>query len=116
MDRSFKNTCIQINSDFMGQGDPELGRILIKNYLKVLSEEREAPTCISLYNSGVLLACEGSNVIEELKSLEQKGVKVLACTTCLNYFDKLNSLKVGITATMMDIVLFQKLANKVYTV
>lgn len=107
------NTLIQITQDSMGNGDQELGQLLIANYLKLINEESKLPRFIALYNSGVKLICKGSPVIEQFKVLEQAGVKLIACKTCLNHFNILETVEVGIPGTMIDIIELQKKAEKV---
>ncbi len=109
------NTLIQINQNGMGNADPELSLILVCNYLKLLGEEKNPPRVIAFYNEGVKLLCEGSPALEQLKFLEDMGVKLMACKTCLNHFDLMAKLEVGIYATMMDIIELQKVADKVIT-
>lgn len=111
--QGFKNTLVQITKEGMGTGDDELSLLLIKNYLTLLNEENELPKVIAFYNGGVKLLCEGSPATDSLKILEQKGVKLIACKTCLNYFNLMDKFEVGIAGTMMDIIEFQKVAEKI---
>ncbi len=111
--KNFKNTLIQIAQNGMGSGDTTLGLLLVKNYLTLLSEETELPKVITFYNAGVKLICNGSPVVEQLKNLEQKGVKLIACKTCLNHFQLLDKMETGIAGTMVDIMHLQKVADKV---
>ncbi len=113
--KTFKDSLILITRNGMGEGDKELGTKLITNYLKLLSEEEEAPKFIAFYNSGVRMICSGSTALEPLKTMESKGVKLLACKTCLNHFELLNEVQVGTAGTMMDIIELQKMADKVIT-
>ncbi len=108
-----KNTFIQITQNGMGTGDTELGLLLVKNYLTLLAEETELPQVIAFYNGGVKLICNGSPVIEQFKTLEERGVKLIACKTCLKYFDLLDKVEAGIAGTMIDIMELQKIADKV---
>ncbi|WP_303917651.1 DsrE family protein [Draconibacterium sediminis] len=110
---SFKNTLIQITHNGMGSGNEELGQVLVKNYLTLLCEEEEVPKVITFYNEGVKLICSGSEALEPLKQLAEKGVKLVACKTCLNHFQLLEKVEVGIAGTMVDIMHFQKVAEKV---
>lgn len=110
---TFKNVLIQITNNGMGTVDNELGLLLIKNYLALLCEEEELPRVIAFYNAGVKLTCTGSSVIEPLKQLSEKGVKLVACKTCLNHFQLTDNMEAGIPATMIDIMHFQKIADKV---
>lgn len=107
------STLIQVSSNGMGHGDETLGLSLIENYFKLILQEEALPKFITFYNSGVKLIASGSPVIEILKTIESKGVKLLACKTCLNHFNLLEEIKVGMAGTMIDIITLQKEANKV---
>ncbi len=111
--KTFKNTLIQITHNGMGTGDDQLGLQLVTNYLKLLNEEDELPKFIALYNAGVKLTCTGSPVIELMKAIEKRGVKFISCKTCLNHFDLVNKVEVGIAGTMIDIIELQKVADRV---
>ena len=112
----FSNTLLQVTHNGMGHGDDELGLILIANYLKLINEESIPPKFIAFYNRGVELVCEGSPVVEIAKTLEQRGVKLIVCTTCLKFFNLFNKLEVGIPGTMMDIISLQKITERVINV
>lgn len=110
-----QNILIQINQNGMGSGDDALSLILVKNYFKLINEERYVPQVIAFYNAGIKLVCEGSSVLEELKALEARGVKLMVCKTCLNHFQLSEKQQLGIAGTMMDIIEIQKVATKVIT-
>jgi len=97
----------------MGTGNEELGLILATNYLTLLNEDEVLPKFIVFYNSGVKLICTGSPVIDILKTIEAKGVKLIACKTCLKHYNLLESIETGIAGTMSDIMELQKIADKV---
>lgn len=111
--KNFKNVLLQITQNGMGKGDDKLGLQLVYNYLNLINEENELPKFITLYNSGVKLICTGSPVIEILKTIEQRGVKIIACKTCLNEFGLMEKIEVGVAGTMHDIIQLQKIADKV---
>lgn len=111
--KNYKNTLLQITQNGMGTGDEELGLQLVTNYLKLINEEVELPKFISFYNGGVKLICTGSPAIEIIKTLEKKGVKLIACKTCLKHFNLMNKTEAGIAGTMIDIMELQKIADKV---
>jgi len=113
--KTLKNTLIQITRNGMGEGNAELGLVLANNYFNLLNEELEVPPVIAFYNEGVKLICAGSPVISALQVLEARGVKLLACKTCLKYFDLMEKMEVGIAGTMIDILELQKVAEKVIT-
>jgi len=92
---------ILIQSEVLGRGDDELGMLLMANFLRLLGESREKPDTLVFWNAGVRLVCEGSWALEHLKKLEGQGVEILACTTCLEYFELTDKLKVGKPTTML---------------
>ncbi|MBS2097461.1 sulfurtransferase-like selenium metabolism protein YedF [Carboxylicivirga linearis] len=104
---------LQITRYGMGDGDEELGIKLIANYLRLLDEDSRLPSFIALYNGGVKLLAQNSPVIEQMKKLEERGVKIIACGTCLNYYSIADNIQVGIKGTMMDIITLQTNADKV---
>ncbi|MEG1287488.1 MAG: sulfurtransferase-like selenium metabolism protein YedF [Clostridium sp.] len=96
--------CIFISSDKMGQGNDELGEILIKGYIYTLTETKPYPKYIVLVNSGVKLSAQNVATIENLKILENKGVEILSCGTCLDYYNLKEILQVGSITNMYTIV------------
>jgi len=95
-------TIILVTSDKMGEGDDDLGGILMRAFFHTLTE-LDVPPCktVILYNSGVYLATEGSEVIDDLVLLEDAGVEVLACGTCLQHYGL--TLAVGSVTNMYAI-------------
>jgi len=71
------------------------------NFLRLLGESEDKPNGLVFSNTGVRLVCEGSEVLGHLKRLEKQGVEILACTTCLEYFDLMDKVKVGKPTTML---------------
>ena len=110
---TFKNSLIQLTQYGMGGGDEQLSLVLLNNYLRLLNEEEELPRVIVFYNAGVKLICKGSPVLEALNALQERGVRLLACKTCLNHFKLMEQMETGIGGTMMDIIELQKVADKV---
>lgn len=109
-----ENILLQITNDCMGSGDDTLGRLLLSNYLKLIYEEDRLPRFIALYNGGSRIVCE-TPMVESLKLIESKGVKIIVCKTCLNHFGLLDKMEVGITGSMIDIIDLQAMADKVIT-
>lgn len=95
-----ENTVVVIASATMGEGDPELGRLLMKGYLYALTQLDILPKTLLFYNGGAALTCEGSASLEDLKSLEAQGVQILTCGTCLNHYGLTDRLKVGEVTNM----------------
>ena len=90
-----KNTVVVLGADHMGEGDEKLGRMLMKGFVYALTQTDQLPKTILLYNSGAYLSCEGSDSLEDLKTLEAEGVEVMTCGTCLNHYGLSEKLAVG---------------------
>ena len=106
---------ILITRDGMGHADKALQHQLMVKYLSLLDEHNQLPAAICLYSDGVKLAVQGSPVISQLRSLEAKGVRLILCSTCLNYFGLANRVQAGIVGGMTDIIEAQWRADKVIT-
>lgn len=99
-----EKTVVVLSSDKMGEGNDDLGKVLIKGFIYALTQLDKYPKSILLYNSGVKLSSEGSDSIEDLKILEDNGVEILSCGTCLNFYELSDKLKVGSVTNMYTIV------------
>jgi selenium metabolism protein YedF len=104
---------VLIGTDRLGTGDDTLGRKLLVSFIGTLKEMGEELWCLVLLNAGVKLAIAGSEVLASLLELEQAGVMILVCGTCLNHFQLLEQKQVGETTNMLDIVTHMQLADKV---
>lgn len=89
--------------DGIGTGDPELARLLMRGFLYTLTECDAPPLRIIFMNAGVRLAVEGSASLEHLRTLEGRGVEILACGTCLDFFKLTDLLGVGRITNMYEI-------------
>jgi intracellular sulfur oxidation DsrE/DsrF family protein len=110
---SFSDTTILIARRGMGDADPELQIKLIQTYLHLIDESNTLPAVICFYAEGVHLVVSNSPVLKSLKSIEAKGVRLIICNTCLNYYDLADSVAVGISGGMTDIIEAQNRASKV---
>lgn len=79
------DTLIILNQDQMGHGDRGLGQQILATFLKkaIALPHFEA---IAFYNSGVKLVGPDSPVLAELRALEERGVDLVPCGTCLKHF------------------------------
>ncbi len=108
-----KNTLVQVTQNGMGSGSEELGVELIINYFKLLLADGKLPRIIVFYNGGVqLLSCD-SPASAILQELQNKGVQLLACKTCVNFYGLTNKIRVGNVGTMSDIMTLQVNADKI---
>jgi hypothetical protein len=110
------STVILITREGLGSGEPELQRALLGKYLALLLAGSLVPQALGFYTEGVSLACEGSPVLESLRALEQRGCRLLVCTTCLEFYGITGRLRVGTACGMPDILNAQVVATKVITV
>ncbi len=109
-------TIIVLGGETMGHGDDALGAKLIGSYLRTLSGADPKPDAIVFYNSAVKLLARGSPHLEALKTLEDAGVDLLACITCLELYALTESMALGLVSNMREIVQRTLLAAKVITV
>lgn len=106
-----KNTVVVVAADHMGEGEGELGKNLLKAFLYALSQQESLPKTILFYNGGASLTCQGSLSLEDLKSMAERGVEILTCGTCLNFYGLTEKLAVGGVTNMYDIVEKQMAAD-----
>jgi selenium metabolism protein YedF len=109
-------TVLLIASSTFGRGPEELGEILIRGLLHTLNEVEPLPDTLIFINSGVHLVTEGSPVVEDLQMLVEKGSEILACGTCLGYFDLKERIAVGTVSNMYDIAEALLKAGKIIAV
>jgi intracellular sulfur oxidation DsrE/DsrF family protein len=109
------DTMLLITNHGMGKGPQDLQLTLLGKYLDLLAQHTDLPAVIAFYTEGVTLVIEGSPVLEQLAGLEKKGVRLVVCSTCLNYFGLAEKVKVGIVGSMADILEGQLRAAKVIT-
>ena len=107
-----KNIVAVISADHMGEGEGELGKNLLKAFIYALSQQENLPKTILFYNGGAFLTCEGSLSLEDLKSMAERGVEILTCGTCLNFYGLTEKLAVGGVTNMYDIVEKQLAADR----
>lgn len=108
-----ENTVVVISSGQMGNGDDELGGILIKAFTFALTQMDKLPSTMLFYNGGVKLTCEGSPLLEDLKTLEAEGVEILSCGTCLGFYGLKEKLAIGSVSNMYEIVEKQMNADRI---
>jgi selenium metabolism protein YedF len=94
---------VLVSSDRLGNGPEELGRLLMKNFLITLLDLETVPDRLLFVNSGVFLTTEGSEVLEVLEKLGNRGVEVLSCGACLDFFQRKEQLQAGAVGNMFTI-------------
>jgi selenium metabolism protein YedF len=95
---------VVFSSETMGRGDDKLGETIMKAFVHTLSEADIPPESMVFYNGGVKLAAEGSDVLDDLRSLEKRGVRILVCGTCVNFYGLTGKIGAGTVSNMFDIL------------
>lgn len=106
-------TVIIFNGEGMGRTERDLRLTLAKKYLQLILEAKMIPNAICFYADGVKLVVEDSPVLDVLSGLEQEGVRLIVCSTCLDFLGLREKVKIGIIGGMTDIIEAQFKAEKV---
>jgi selenium metabolism protein YedF len=107
------NLVYVISADSMGRGSEELGWALLQTYIQTIEQVDPLPRKILFYNSGVKLVTAQSGALDALRRLRDKGVEILACGTCLDFFKLKSEIQVGQISNMYDIMSAMSEADKV---
>ncbi len=107
------HTVLVFTRNGLGDAPTELQQKLAVKFLQLNLDANMLPAKILFYTDGVKLACEGSPVIDELKALKDRGVELILCSTCLDYFDLRDEVQVGVVGGMPDIIEALSAAGKV---
>lgn len=95
---------VYVGTRTMGRGDDELGIKLMRGFLQTLVDSDPLPWRIIFINSGVYLTTEDEAAVQAVTVLEDKGVEVLSCGTCLQHFGLVEKLRVGVATNMFDVI------------
>lgn len=87
----------------MGRGDDGLGTKLTGSFLRTLLSVDPKPEAVVFYNGAVKLLAPGSPSLEPLRQLDDAGVDLLACVTCLEFFHLTEHIAVGQVSNMREI-------------
>ena len=98
-----------IKGELMGEGDPELGKVLMETFVDNLKLQEHLPSHVVLYNSGVKLAMKSSPVCSSLAELEELGTRIMLCGTCIDHYGIQLDIGVGMISNM--VVLTETLAS-----
>jgi sulfur relay (sulfurtransferase) complex TusBCD TusD component (DsrE family) len=111
-----KDSIILVTNNGMGKADLALQQKLAVKYFELLLQNNELPAAICFYTDGVHLTVSGSPILDQIKALEAKGVRLIVCSTCIDYFGIRDQIQVGIIGGMPDIIEAQTKASKVITI
>jgi hypothetical protein len=104
------STVVVLDHEGMGHGSHELGERILKTFLQKSIALADL-SAVVLYNAGVRLLRADSPVLGELRLLEERGVDLLPCGTCVEHFGL--ALAVGEVSTMDAILRELDRAEKV---
>ncbi|MDM5328318.1 DsrE family protein [Neobacillus sp. CF12] len=99
-----KNKVILVSSNQLGRGDQVLGENILETYFTLLKQREELPDAVFCMNSGVLTMTDESLVSVHLKEMEEKGVSILACKTCVDHYKVDEKITVGKISGMADFI------------
>lgn len=98
-----KDYIVVLKSNTMGKGDDTLGEMLMKGFLSSIPELDSLPKEVICYNSAVKLAVEGTATVRNLEKLNELGVRITLCGTCVDFFNLKDSIKIGEISNMYHI-------------
>ena len=99
-----KGMVVVLSGNVCGTGEEKLGKALMKAFVFALTKQDQLPETILCYNTGAFLTCEGADTLDDMKSLEAEGVKILTCGTCLDFYGLKEKLAVGSVTNMYEMV------------
>ncbi|MEW5994599.1 MAG: sulfurtransferase-like selenium metabolism protein YedF [Candidatus Zixiibacteriota bacterium] len=99
-----KNALLIVKSSGIGEGEVDLAGKLAASFFDVLSAADTVPARIVFMNSGVFLTTVGSPVLEAIRKLEQRGVEILSCKSCLDYYGRTEKVLAGRPTNMNETV------------
>jgi selenium metabolism protein YedF len=104
---------ITFASDKMGDGNEELGHLLMNNFIKAIKDLDVLPGKMVFYNKGVTLGAVDSPVIDQLKEIEKMGVTLLLCATCVKFYSLEEKIKIGTLSNMFEIAQVMSSASNI---
>ncbi|MTD38125.1 sulfurtransferase-like selenium metabolism protein YedF [Erwinia sp. CPCC 100877] len=104
---------IAVGRKTLGEGDPELGALLLKSYINSLCELDTPPQQLLFFNSGAFLTNQESNALADLQQLMEKGTKISTCGACLDFYNLKDTLAIGEITNMYQIAETMAQAEKV---
>lgn len=111
-----RSTLIIFARNTIGTEKSELGAKLMLNFIKTLPEMKDSLWRLIFLNEGVKLTTKGSEALATLQSLEQDGISILVCGTCLEHYKILEEKLTGETTNMLDIITSLQVAEKVINI
>jgi intracellular sulfur oxidation DsrE/DsrF family protein len=108
-------TTIVLHSETIGRGNDELGKTMMGSFLRKLWASEKKPDTIIFYNSAVHLLTDQSTVLDALAGLSKAGVDLVACQTCIGFYEIEKQIITGRIVTMQDVVSILMKSDRVIT-
>lgn len=109
------NTVFFIKDYGIGSPDKELGELLIKTFFQTIHDISPLPDKLIFMHGGVKHTVEGSECLDIIKKLENIGIDILVCGTCLDYYKIKNNLKAGRISNFFEIASILNTADNTVT-
>lgn len=104
-----------LTADTVGRGPADLGARLMQGLLATLEQIEHPPSHLVLYSSAALLAARESPYLASLQAIERRGIAILICGMCVDYYGKRAEIAVGEITNMLVILETMAHADKVVT-
>ncbi|TET39447.1 MAG: preprotein translocase subunit TatB [Planctomycetota bacterium] len=104
-----------LTSKYIGT-EQKVGEILMNAFWAKLVESPSLPEKVIFLGDAVDLACEGSDALEDLAILEEKGVELLLCPICVDYYDEKDKVRVGRMTTMPEAIGIYQSDDRIVTI
>ncbi len=80
------STVLLLKRAQLGVGDVGLGQKVLGTFLRK-AIAIESLSSVAFFNEGVQLVAADSPVLAELTMLEERGIEILPCGTCLDHYE-----------------------------
>ncbi len=95
---------VYLGTNSMGTGDEELGRKLMRGFLRTWIDINPLPWRMVFINSGVKLTTIDEEAVDAVSVLADRGVEILSCGTCIEHFSLTDKLRVGRVTNMYEVI------------
>jgi tRNA 2-thiouridine synthesizing protein A len=100
---SEKEIVYLFDSDYVGS-NRELGKVLLNGFMNAALSLPHKNCTVILISNGVKLAVRGSYALDVLNNLQQQGVGILICGTCLDFFKIRDEVAIGTVSNALEIM------------
>lgn len=101
--REKKSLLVIVGTDALGK-EEEIGKVLVKGFFETMKVHKQLPHTLFFLNAGVKLTTVNAEVAPILREIEQLGVEIYSCGTCLKHYGLEQDLKVGKRGTTNIVV------------